>query len=358
MFGSNSVLNLSFPVAAKTGTSNDYRDNWTLGYTPDLAVGVWVGNADYSPMKEISGVSGAGPIWAEFMQFAELKLMDNNPSPFIKPTGIIDRIICSISGTEPSQWCPNQRSEYFAADQLPLPSTQDLWSKIMFDTWTGLRASSACPDFTKEEFALNVSDPWAIGWIQNTSDGKDWAKEMGFNDPILFAPQRECTLEDPRPIIEISSPTEGQLITASPLDISGKIDVSADFKNFTIEYGLSDNPIEWNLLFEGNQPINQTGKIYTWDLNTIQPGIVTLKITLHSIRGGTAERKIHINLQVATPTPTPTATLTFTPTFSPTSTPTLTATPSPTFVPTETQTQAITDVVTVTSTPSSGNRKP
>src|SRR6185436_18238656 len=50
MFGRNSMLNLPFQVAAKTGTTNDFRDNWTLGYTPDLATGVWVGNADYTPM--------------------------------------------------------------------------------------------------------------------------------------------------------------------------------------------------------------------------------------------------------------------------------------------------------------------
>ena len=70
MFGPNSVLNLPFPVAAKTGTTNDFRDNWTLGYTPDLAAGVWVGNADYTPMVNTTGSSGAAPIWSQFMQMA------------------------------------------------------------------------------------------------------------------------------------------------------------------------------------------------------------------------------------------------------------------------------------------------
>ncbi|MER3515348.1 MAG: hypothetical protein C4310_13925, partial [Chloroflexota bacterium] len=57
-FGHNSVLNLSHPAAAKTGTTTDWRDNWTIGYTPDLVVGVWVGNADNSPMYDVSGISG------------------------------------------------------------------------------------------------------------------------------------------------------------------------------------------------------------------------------------------------------------------------------------------------------------
>ncbi|HEX9091525.1 MAG TPA: transglycosylase domain-containing protein, partial [Anaerolineales bacterium] len=110
MFGPDSVLHLPFTVAAKTGTSNDFRDNWTLGYTPDIAAGVWVGNADYSPMKDITGVTGAAPIWSEFMKFAVQQLTGGNPTPFVKPSGIVDRVICSVSGTEPSQWCPNQRS--------------------------------------------------------------------------------------------------------------------------------------------------------------------------------------------------------------------------------------------------------
>jgi len=355
MFGGNSVLNLPFPVAAKTGTSNDYRDNWTLGYTPDIAVGVWVGNADYKPMQDITGMTGAAPIWSQFMQFTIQQLINGNPTPFSKPSGIVDRVICSVSGTEPSQWCPDQRTEYFAAAQLPQPSSQDLWTKVVFNTWTGLRASTACSDFTKEEFALNVTDVWAIGWIQNDTAGKDWANEMGFSDPILFAPSRECQSNDPHPTIEFSSLTEGQTITASLLDILAKVDVSADFKSYTLAYGLGDNPIDWKLLYEGSQPVSQPGKIFSWDLKDIPPGIVTLKITMNSIRGGYAERTIHLNMLVSTPTQTVTPTMTSTPTqtATPTQTPTLIVTQTPTHTPTATQTAIplTTDTPTVTLTP-------
>jgi len=322
MFGGNSVLNLPFPAAAKTGTSNDYRDNWTLGYTSDIAAGVWVGNADYSPMQDITGMTGAAPIWSQFMQSAIQQLAGGNPTPFSKPSGIVDRVICAVSGTEPSQWCPSQRSEYFAADQLPQPSSQDLWSKVVFDTWTGLRASGACPDYLKEEFAVNVTDVWAIGWIQNDSEGRNWAAGMGFTDPILFAPSRECQSNDPHPIIEFSLLTEGQAITTSPLDIFAKLDVSVDFQNFTLSYGLGDNPIDWKSLYESNQPVSQSAKIYSWDLKDVPPGVITLKLTMNSIRGGYAERKIHLNMLVSTATPTVT--------------PTITHTPSPTAVATQT----------------------
>jgi penicillin-binding protein 1C len=344
MFGTNSVLALPFQAAAKTGTSNDYRDNWTLGYTPDLAVGVWVGNADYSPMHDVSGVTGAAPIWAQFMQTAIQQLTGGNASTFSKPSGIVDRVICEVSGTEPSQWCPSQRSEFFAADQLPLSSSQDLWSKVVFDTWTGLRASSACQDFTKEDFALNVTDPWAIGWIQNDSKGIDWAIDMGFVDPIRFAPLRDCKSDDPHPIVEFSSPAEGQTIAISPLDIYARIDVSTDFQNYTLDYGLGDNPIEWKRLMDNSQPVAQPSKIFSWDLKDIPQGVITLKITMNSIRGGYAERKIHLNLLVPTATPTitpsmtPTPTVTPTFTLPPTLTPTFTLTPNPTIEATQTAT--------------------
>ena len=68
-FGCPNSLELAVqPVAAKTGTTNDYKDNWTLGYTPDLVVGVWVGNSDNSPMKGTTGVTGAAPIWHDFLE--------------------------------------------------------------------------------------------------------------------------------------------------------------------------------------------------------------------------------------------------------------------------------------------------
>ncbi|MFN2235078.1 MAG: transglycosylase domain-containing protein, partial [Anaerolineales bacterium] len=110
-FGANSILNLPFAAAAKTGTTNDFRDNWTMGYTPDVVVGTWVGNADYTPMQGTSGLTGAAPIWSAFMQQAIQQLTGNNPSFFVKPAGVIERVICTVSGTEPSQWCPTQTSE-------------------------------------------------------------------------------------------------------------------------------------------------------------------------------------------------------------------------------------------------------
>jgi membrane peptidoglycan carboxypeptidase len=127
-FGPNSVLNTSFPAAAKTGTTNDFRDNWTLGYTPDIVVGVWVGNPDFTPMVNTSGLTGAAPIWAEFTGIANNEVTNNNPRNFSRPNGLIDVIVCNTSGAQPSEWCDGgTHTEIFAADQPPKPANEDLW---------------------------------------------------------------------------------------------------------------------------------------------------------------------------------------------------------------------------------------
>lgn len=335
MFGTNSVLNLPFPVAAKTGTTNDFRDNWTLGYTPDLAVGVWVGNADYTPMQNTTGLTGAAPIWAEFMQAAIQKLTDGRPTPFIRPAGIVEKIICEVSGAEPSEWCPSQRLEYFAYDQPPLPKDDDLWKKVMIDTWTGLRATSACADSIKEVLALNVTDPFAIKWIRETDEGRRWAEQYGFKDPLVFVPERECRPGDPRPLLLFSNLSEGQTITTSPLEIYALVTVPEPFREFRLEYGLGDDPDEWTALAVGNTSENQPRLLATWDLREVPPGRVTLRLYVESQRDTYAERRIHLNIQVPTPTPTPTPTATVTPT--PTLIPTASPSPPP---PTETPTPA------------------
>lgn len=337
-FGANSVLNLPFPVAAKTGTTNDFRDNWTMGYTPDLAVGVWVGNADYTPMQNTTGLTGAAPIWSDFMKVAIQQITGGNPTPFVKPAGVVERVICDVSGTEPSEWCPSQRSEYFASNQPPLPKEDDLWKKVQLDTWTGLKASSACSDFIQEELAINVIDPFAIKWIQEDEAGQNWAQEMGFQSPFFFVPSRDCKADDPRPILQINSPNEGQTISTNPLDLFGKIDATANFRNYRVDFGMGNDPVQWQRLARGDQPISQTDKIYSWDVSKLPAGPVTVRILMRSTTDAFAQLLLHLNLQVPTPTPTPTPTQTPTPTITPTPLPTETLPPTSTLPPTETPT--------------------
>ena len=123
-FGPSSFLNVRGhgEVSVKTGTTNDRRDNWTIGYTKDALTVVWVGNNDNSPMKgSVSGVSGASPIWNKVMREALEKSEKEGEHPWPKaPDGIVGKMVCWTTGllaTDPPN-CP-ARFEYFLEDYLP-----------------------------------------------------------------------------------------------------------------------------------------------------------------------------------------------------------------------------------------------
>ncbi len=140
-FGAQSVLNLPFAAAAKTGTTTDWRDNWTLGYSTERVVGVWVGNADNTPMQDVSGIDGAGPIWRDLMLAAH----PQRPAPFPVPVGIVEVAICAPSGLLPTPECPRTRIESFVAGTEPT-RTDDQFVTLEIDRRTGLRATAATPD--------------------------------------------------------------------------------------------------------------------------------------------------------------------------------------------------------------------
>ncbi len=114
-FGVDSVLNLPFPAAVKTGTSSDFRDTWTVGFTQDYTVATWVGNFDGAPMRQISGVTGAAPLWNRVMRRLHEQ---HEPSPLATPTNLVQRPICALSGLRPTQACPAIVQEYFYPEDL------------------------------------------------------------------------------------------------------------------------------------------------------------------------------------------------------------------------------------------------
>ncbi len=104
--GLENPLALPFPAAAKTGTTNDFRDNWTVGYTPGLVVGVWTGNTDNSEMIDVSGLAGAAPLWSDYMQaiysdpeMLQTLIVNGMPpqSDFIEPPGLEQETLCDIA---------------------------------------------------------------------------------------------------------------------------------------------------------------------------------------------------------------------------------------------------------------------
>ena len=124
-FGRGGSLELPFPVAVKTGTSQAYHDNWTIGYSRHVTVGVWVGNFDRKPLRNSSGVTGAAPIFHAVMLAAERRATGSHAfsSASILDSGADSsrREICALSGLAANSWCPTRRYEWTAAERQPLP---------------------------------------------------------------------------------------------------------------------------------------------------------------------------------------------------------------------------------------------
>jgi len=128
-FGRDSALNLPFPVAAKTGTSKGYRDNWAVGYTREVTVGVWVGNFDGTPLRDASGITAAGPAFHELMLAA---MRGRVPAPLVERSGLTEAEVCASSGKLPGVACPHRVREHFAAGTAPREAC-DLHVRVRVD---------------------------------------------------------------------------------------------------------------------------------------------------------------------------------------------------------------------------------
>ena len=152
-FGYRSPLNLPFPCAAKTGTSKDYRDNWTIGYTRRQTVGVWVGNFDGKPMHDVSGITGCGPLFRDIMLLLNAK---DPPPPFAEPRGLVRRSICPLSGRLARATCPGRMDEIFISGTEP---RQVCWTSHGAEAGPGLTTASVSEAPSRLEPVLKIVFP-------------------------------------------------------------------------------------------------------------------------------------------------------------------------------------------------------
>lgn len=300
-FGENSPLKLSRPAAAKTGTTNDTRDNWTVGYTPELVVGVWVGNSDNTPMENVSGITGAAPIWHDFMEGA---LAGRAPQEFAVPEGVVEMEVCADNGAQPNA-CPQRRKEVFAADQPPLGPEYDWWV--------------ACPQQPERRFIV----------VEKVleEDGRNWLAQWAQENNVPLGKAEDCNVTPPQ--AAIFWPGEGQTIDGK-IEIIGTA-MSERFANYFVDYGVSFDPQGWGRV-EGpvDHPV-ENGVLARWDTQDLPDGQYTLRLVVTDQLGNQAEARVHVI--VAHPTSEPTATPTETPTPIPPSPtlppPVITETPTP-----------------------------
>ncbi len=262
-FGSNTALTLpDRRVAAKTGTTNGWKDNWTMGYTPQLTVGVWVGNTDNESMENTTGLDGAAPIWNAVMRYYH----QNQPAEwYSQPPGVTSRTVCVPSGLLPTPSCPasSQRTELFVAGTEPTLS-DNIWQAFEIDTETGRLASPLTPPERKETRVYQILP----------QEAADWVNESGIAQPPTE--QTVVSLDDFDPDAAIIDPTINGYIRGV-FEIKG----NARGGPYKLEYGRGADPSEWIPIGpeHGEEVVN--GVLEAFDTTGIEEGFYTLRLTVN-----------------------------------------------------------------------------
>jgi penicillin-binding protein 1C len=140
IFGRGGSLEFPFPVAVKTGTSQAYHDNWTVGYTREVTVGVWVGNFDRTPLRSSTGVTGAAPIFHAVMQSAVRRRRGpdahfDRTAIVPEPDGLVEQEVCALSGMPANAWCPARQRERMPRSAEPPCSWHHVSDGELFVVW-------------------------------------------------------------------------------------------------------------------------------------------------------------------------------------------------------------------------------
>ncbi len=312
-FGESSSIKISDrQVAVKTGTTNDRRDNWTIGWNPQVIVGVWVGNNDNSQMKQlVSGVSGAAPIWRKII----LEYFKDKPKvDFPVPENIVQIDVDTTSGYKAHDNFPF-RSEYFIKGTEPVADDPIHQMARLCKGQNKLATSVdiAAGNFDqKEYFFFKESDPFAKPGEENK-----WQK--GINDWITKQPDQKY-----HPPSDLCSNSNQIYIKFNnPPDQS---QVGNDFK-VNLETVSTEDIVKIDLFVNGELKKTLTSSPYETDLS-LSDGTYTLKAVAVDAKGnqGTQESRIGVDVQWNF-SPSPIPTITPIP-------PTVTVAPSNTPVPT------------------------
>jgi 1A family penicillin-binding protein len=290
-FGPNSQLNIAGrQIAVKTGTTNDKRDNWTIGGNPQRAVGVWVGNNDNSPMLNVaSGVSGASPIWRRIIL---VSLSGLDPVNFTQPEGVVSAEVDKMSGRIAHDNFPS-RSEFFAKGTEPIGDEIHVNLKVCKSDGRLATPSDISGNNydNKEYYVVKEEDPVS-------TDGKNrWQEAIltwigGQSDSKYHPPTEYCGTVNPINV-EFNSPTDRTSSLPNKFTIQLRADSSSQIVMMELEV-------------DGVKRRTFDGPPFSYEAD-LTDGVHTLRAKAKDSEGHESDRVITIGVNTtwdASPTPT------------------------------------------------------
>jgi len=275
------------PAAVKTGTTDDFRDGWCIGYTPQLAAGVWVGNSDNSEMKFVAGVTGAAPIWHAVMEYA---LQGEEMVPFVRPEGLVERAVCAVSGQLPTEHCPT-------VNELFIPGTEPterchVHQVFRVNRETGRLCTVYTPPELCEERVYEVYPPEAADWIASLPEERRPATPPTEYDTI-YGPSRSDA------DVAIISPAPYSYIRGT-VPITGNAK-GGDFNFYRVVFGPGLNPSEWMQIGSEHGDQVDHGLLEFWDVGGLD-GLYSLRLSVVDHSMALREATIQVTVDNISPT--------------------------------------------------------
>lgn len=274
-FGRYTPLDLSRPAAAKTGTTDDNRDGWTIGFTPQLVTGVWVGNSDGTPTWNLTGMRGATPIWHAFMEAA---LADTRALEFERPRGIVEVEVCTQTGLLPTPYCGPTHEEVFLNENVPR-LVDNIFVPFRVHKESGLRAGPNVP-VAQTEVRVFMIVP---------DEAQEWAKA----EAAAIAPMEEHYVPPNDPVI-ITYPRDGDTVR-SILEIRGNA-FFPGFQSYEVSYAGRENPDKWVRITHSTEP-KANAVLAGWDTIQNPDGVYMLRLTAQDTAGQKHVRTVTFAIQ-------------------------------------------------------------
>ncbi len=277
-FGHPNPFEIGRPAGVISSTTGEGFDNWTIGFTPSHLVGVWIGNLDDTPMRQINALNGATPIWHAIIRYAT---RDAPREVWALPTGVSLVEVCDPSGLLPTRYCPSVVREVYIHGTEPT-HYDNLYQPFLINKETNKLATLNTPLEYVEERVYLIPPPEAA----------EWARQAGIEGPPQeYDTQYEGLEVDPQ--VNFTTPRSFDILRGEVI-LQGNARPEA-FDYYRLQYGRGLNPSRWIQIGEdGTNPVTD-GVLGSWDTDGLN-GLYTLQLLVVQSDGRIATAATYVTI--------------------------------------------------------------